>query len=53
MAALPKKKHTRSRTGKRRGRKHLALPNIIICASCGKPKLSHIICPSCGVYGKK
>jgi large subunit ribosomal protein L32 len=23
------------------------------CASCGEPKASHRVCPSCGKYGEK
>ncbi|MBI2405669.1 50S ribosomal protein L32 [Candidatus Microgenomates bacterium] len=51
MAATPKKKATRSRGGKRRAHKILSLPNLAPCPSCGKPKLPHTVCPSCGAYG--
>ncbi|MBI3290174.1 50S ribosomal protein L32 [Candidatus Microgenomates bacterium] len=50
MAATPKKKSTRARTGKRRNKNLLGLPNLIPCTKCGKPKLPHFTCPSCGEY---
>ncbi|GAB4335228.1 MAG: 50S ribosomal protein L32 [Desulfobulbaceae bacterium] len=48
--ALPKRRHSRSRTRKRRSHDALARPNIIACPSCGEPKLPHRLCGSCGVY---
>ncbi|MBI3443685.1 50S ribosomal protein L32 [Candidatus Woesebacteria bacterium] len=51
MAPLPKKKHTRSRSNKRRfANMRMSLPNLIPCPSCKKPKLPHIACPHCGYY---
>jgi len=48
--AVPKKRHSRSRQGKRRANWKLSLPTISKCASCGAPKLPHQACPSCGIY---
>ncbi|MCK4588706.1 50S ribosomal protein L32 [Candidatus Woesebacteria bacterium] len=48
--AVPKKKHTRSRSGKRRGPKKLKLPNLSPCPSCKKLRESHKACPHCGFY---
>jgi len=50
MAALPKKKHSKSRTGKRRWAKKFAPPNLSTCPNCKKEKLPHIVCPNCGYY---
>ncbi|MBI2268457.1 MAG: 50S ribosomal protein L32 [Candidatus Blackburnbacteria bacterium] len=52
MAPLPKRRHTKSRTGKRRANKKLLLPNLSACPSCKKLKRPHMICPHCGYYGK-
>ena len=50
MAATPKKKSTRARAGKRRAKNYFVLPNLSPCKSCGKLKLPHFECPSCGAY---
>jgi large subunit ribosomal protein L32 len=50
MAPVPKKKHTRSRSNKRRGAKKLTLPNLSKCPSCSKLKEPHVACPHCGYY---
>ncbi|HBL51613.1 MAG TPA: 50S ribosomal protein L32 [Candidatus Blackburnbacteria bacterium] len=52
MTPLPKKKHTRARTGKRRGDHKVALPNLSVCPSCKKLKLQHMVCPHCGYHYK-
>ncbi|MBI4029234.1 MAG: 50S ribosomal protein L32 [Candidatus Blackburnbacteria bacterium] len=52
MTPLPKKKHTRSRTGKRRGHIKLSLPNLSTCPKCKKMKLPHVVCPHCGYHHK-
>ncbi|MCI0488754.1 MAG: 50S ribosomal protein L32 [Blastocatellia bacterium] len=46
----PKRKHSKSRTGKRRAHDHLTPPAIGSCPNCGESKLSHRVCPSCGYY---
>lgn len=48
--ALPKRRHSRSRTRKRRSHDFLSAPNIASCSSCGEPKLPHRLCGSCGTY---
>ncbi|OGD86197.1 50S ribosomal protein L32 [Candidatus Curtissbacteria bacterium RBG_16_39_7] len=50
MAPQPKKKHSKSRTGKRRWAKKFALPGFSICPNCKKEKLPHAVCPHCGYY---
>ncbi len=48
--AQPKRRISRARRDKRRS--HLALkpPNVVKCSNCGKPSLSHRVCPECGFY---
>lgn len=48
--ALPKRRHSYSRTRKRRSHDALKKPNIATCANCGEPKESHRLCGSCGTY---
>ncbi|OGM11446.1 50S ribosomal protein L32 [Candidatus Woesebacteria bacterium RBG_16_34_12] len=50
MTPLPKKKHTKSRSGKRSGAKKGRLPTLTRCPSCKKLKPSHRACPHCGAY---
>lgn len=55
MAATPKKKSSKSRTGKRHNdsAKRLILPGVVVCSECGKLKLPHTVCKSCGSYGRQ
>lgn len=50
MGALPKRKTSHARAGKRRS--HLALkpPVVNKCPQCHSPKLPHHVCPTCGTY---
>lgn len=52
--ALPKRRHSKSRTRKRRTHHKLDRPLLFTCSQCKKQKLPHQICPYCGYYkGKK
>jgi large subunit ribosomal protein L32 len=51
--AVPKRKTSRSRKGKRRSHNALQKPNLSICPQCTEPKLPHRICPQCGTYRGK
>ncbi len=51
--AVPKRKTSPSRRGKRRSHHTLNLMNFIECANCGELKLAHHICHACGYYNKK
>jgi large subunit ribosomal protein L32 len=53
MGALPKRKPSTRRQGKRRATQQLKVPEIAICPECKSDKLPHYVCPSCGSYGKK
>ena len=50
MGALPKRKISTRRKGKRRATKKAALPNFVKCKFCGAKKLPHVACPDCGKY---
>ncbi|MDA2934518.1 50S ribosomal protein L32 [Acidobacteria bacterium AH-259-D05] len=46
----PKRRHSKSRRGKRRAHDFLTAPNLSICSNCGSPVLPHRVCPNCGYY---
>lgn len=50
MGALPKKKLSSSRRGKRYATKKYSVPTLMACQNCGKLKQGHTICPHCGQY---
>ena len=51
--AVPKRKVSRSRAGKRRAHQALKAPSLSECPQCAQPKLPHRICPNCGTYKGK
>ena len=50
--AVPKQRQNSSRTRRRRNHniKKAKQATLVKCASCGKKKISHRVCDSCGVY---
>ncbi len=48
--AVPRKRHTHSRTRKRRSHDALSAPSFITCPQCREPMTLHHVCPSCGYY---
>ncbi|MCL4313333.1 MAG: 50S ribosomal protein L32 [Actinobacteria bacterium] len=49
--AVPKRKTSKAKSRSRRASNwRLAQPAMSVCPHCRKPKLSHIVCPSCGWY---
>ncbi len=48
--ALPKKKISKARGGKRRTHQKLKAVNVSKCPNCGDYKLPHHACASCGTY---
>ncbi|HEX7456043.1 MAG TPA: 50S ribosomal protein L32 [Candidatus Nanoarchaeia archaeon] len=50
MAAQPKKKMSKARSGKRWATKKYSLPKLISCPKCGSRSISHRMCPNCGYY---
>ncbi len=48
--ANPKRRHSKSRRGKRRSHDSLTAPNLSICSNCGSQVMPHRVCPNCGHY---
>jgi large subunit ribosomal protein L32 len=46
----PKRRHSKSRTSKRRAHDHLVPPHMTPCPNCGEPRLPHRVCMKCGYY---
>jgi large subunit ribosomal protein L32 len=46
----PKRRHSKSRRGKRRAHDALAKKPLSQCPNCHQPKHPHRVCPSCGYY---
>ncbi|MBU2444740.1 MAG: 50S ribosomal protein L32 [Bacteroidetes bacterium] len=46
----PKRRHSKSRSAKRRTHYKAAAPSVSSCSNCGEVKLQHRACPSCGFY---
>ncbi|HPP12781.1 MAG TPA: 50S ribosomal protein L32 [bacterium] len=46
----PKRRHSNSRTGKRRSHDHLRLVSLVACSQCQTLVPSHKVCPNCGYY---
>jgi len=48
--ALPKRKHSKARSKKRRVHYKAKAPGLSLCTNCGELKPPHRVCPSCGYY---
>lgn len=48
--AVPKRKHSNSRTGKRRSHDALKPKQLTYCPKCSAAVPTHVICPQCGYY---
>jgi len=48
--ALPKRRHSRARSRKRRAHQALNRPGGTVCPRCDTVKEPHRICPTCGYY---
>jgi len=53
MGALPKRRISTGRKGRRRSAIKLKLPALVPCPDCGQPKRPHVVCPNCGAYKGK
>ncbi|NLB35030.1 MAG: 50S ribosomal protein L32 [Elusimicrobia bacterium] len=51
--AVPKRRHSKARTRKRRSSKKIKPDTVSVCPQCTSPKLPHRICSECGYYGDK
>lgn len=48
--AVPKRRTSKTRKNKRRTHIKLSAPGMTECPNCGEMKLSHRVCPECGLY---
>ncbi|MBX3419376.1 MAG: 50S ribosomal protein L32 [Pirellulaceae bacterium] len=48
--AVPKRKHSNSRSGKRRAHDGLRAKALKICPKCSTAHPPHVVCPNCGYY---
>ncbi len=46
----PRRRHCRSKRGRRRSHDALSKPAVSLCPQCGEPKRPHHVCPNCGTY---
>jgi large subunit ribosomal protein L32 len=46
----PKRRHSKSRSRKRRAHDALKPTNLTACPNCGSMRLPHRVCASCGFY---
>lgn len=53
MAALPKRRQSTRRQGKRRAAIKVKPIALYPCPNCGQSKPSHQVCPHCGYYKGK
>ncbi len=51
--AVPKRKTSRARRGKRRAHDALKAPALSVCPQCTEIKPPHCVCPHCGTYRGK
>lgn len=48
--ANPKRRHSKSRRGKRRAHDALTVVGTSVCPQCGSSMQPHRVCPECGQY---
>ncbi|MDA7951575.1 MAG: 50S ribosomal protein L32 [Pirellulaceae bacterium] len=48
--AVPKRKHSNSRSGKRRSHHFKVAHQLTMCPQCGEEIPTHVVCPNCGYY---
>ncbi|HWP83022.1 MAG TPA: 50S ribosomal protein L32 [Bacteroidota bacterium] len=46
----PKRRHSKSRSRKRRTHYKATVPATVECPQCHEQKLQHRVCPNCGYY---
>lgn len=49
----PKRRHSKTRTAKRRTHDALSAATTGACPQCQEPKAPHRICPHCGYYKQR
>jgi large subunit ribosomal protein L32 len=50
LMAVPKRRTSHARQGKRRSHQHVKPLQIQYCSRCEQPVLPHHVCPNCGYY---
>ena len=54
MGAVPKRRISKSRRGRRRAHQALSAIHLVGCPECGELRRPHRMCPNCGTYkGRK
>ena len=48
--AVPKRRTSHARQGKRRSHHHITPTQVQYCNRCEQPVLHHHVCPNCGFY---
>lgn len=48
--AVPKRRHSNSRSGKRNSHNAVKPKQLPHCPQCGTKVPTHVICPNCGFY---
>jgi large subunit ribosomal protein L32 len=48
--AVPKRRVSHARQGKRRSHQHKKPIQVQYCTNCSEPTLPHRVCPNCGHY---
>lgn len=51
--AVPRNRLSNARKNSRRAHHAKTPKNTASCSNCGNARLPHVICPSCGAYGKR
>ncbi len=51
--AHPKRKHSRSRSRKKRTHQGVSSPSLVACKQCRRSKPTHMVCPFCGYYANR
>jgi len=49
----PKRRHSKSRTAKRRTHDSLKKTSLSVCPQCQEPKQPHVVCKNCGYYNTR
>ncbi|PIR88411.1 MAG: 50S ribosomal protein L32 [Candidatus Harrisonbacteria bacterium CG10_big_fil_rev_8_21_14_0_10_44_23] len=50
---VPKKRHSKSKVGRRRANLGLKKVKLMVCEECKAPIRPHRACANCGKYGKR
>jgi large subunit ribosomal protein L32 len=51
--AVPRNRVSNAKKNSRRSHHAKTPKNVSACITCGKPRMPHRVCPSCGHYGSR